>query len=322
MTCSQRVLYHIIRGSLRLAGLLPAAALYALSDFAAWIMRDVVGYRRGLVGQNLRRAFPDASEEERQEWGRRFYGYLCDVFVETARLARISDAEMARRVEVRGAAIVNDALASGKSVILYLGHYGNWEWVTYAARHFLPGAVMCEIYHPLSNKVMDRVMLGLRSRFGTENIPMSRAVRRLIEIDRSGCRFVCGFIADQRPFTPELKHWTDFMGIDTPYVNGGEVIGSRLGAAYVYAEMLPVARGRYRLEFRRLNPIDAAPRPTAPPSGASSPSASSATPDGACQRPIATDNPYTRAYLRELEHTIRRNPPYWLWSHNRWKRSR
>lgn len=279
-------------GSLRLVGSLPAGALYAVSDFAAWIMRDVAGYRRRMVADNLRRAFPDASDEQRREWERKFYSYLCDVFVETARLARISDAEMARRVEVRGAGVVNDALKSGKSVILYLGHYGNWEWVTYSARHFLPQAVMCEIYHPLSNKVMDRVMLTLRSRFGTENIPMSRAVRRLLEIDRSGGRFVCGFIADQRPFTPELKHWTDFMGIDTPYVNGGEVIGARTGSAYVYAEMLPVARGRYRLEFRPLHPVADA------------------------------ENPYTCAYLHELERTIRRNPPYWLWSHNRWKRSR
>ena len=292
MTRSQRLLCRVVTGSLRLAGSLPAGALYAVSDFAAWIMRDVAGYRRRMVADNLRRAFPDASDEQRQEWERKFYSYLCDVFVETARLARISDAEMARRVEVRGAGVVNDALKSGKSVILYLGHYGNWEWVTYSARHFLPEAVMCEIYHPLSNKVMDHVMLTLRSRFGTENIPMSRAVRRLLEIDRSGGRFVCGFIADQRPFTPELKHWTDFMGIDTPYVNGGEVIGARTGAAYVYVEMLPVARGRYLLEFRPLHPVADA------------------------------ENPYTCAYLRELERTIRRNPPYWLWSHNRWKRSR
>ncbi len=34
------------------------------------------------------------------------------------------------------------------------------------------------------------------------------------------------------------------------------------------------------------------------------------------------ENPFTVEYLRMLERTIRRNPPYWLWSHNRWKRSR
>ncbi|MDR2652614.1 MAG: acetyltransferase, partial [Prevotellaceae bacterium] len=30
----------------------------------------------------------------------------------------------------------------------------------------------------------------------------------------------------------------------------------------------------------------------------------------------------TDMYFRHLEETIRHNPPYWLWSHNRWKRPR
>ncbi len=30
----------------------------------------------------------------------------------------------------------------------------------------------------------------------------------------------------------------------------------------------------------------------------------------------------TEMYFRELEKTICRDPQYWLWSHNRWKRTR
>ncbi len=136
-------------------------------------------------------------------------------------------------------------------------------------------------------------MLELRCRFGTENILLNNTVRRLIEINREGRAFICGFISDQRPFTPELKHWTDFLGMDTAYVNGGEVIGTKLGAEFFYVEMCPEKRGHYVLTFSRLEPLD----------------------DG-------EENPYTRAYLHRLEDSIRRNPPYWLWSHNRWKRKR
>ena len=136
-------------------------------------------------------------------------------------------------------------------------------------------------------------MLDLRSRFGTENIPMAKTVRRLMEIRRDGENFVCGFIADQRPFTPTLKHWTDFLGIDTAYVNGGEVIGTKMDADFVYAEMMPVKRGHYVLTFSPIEPLG----------------------DG-------EENPYTRAYLARLEESIRRSPSSWLWSHNRWKRRR
>ena len=32
--------------------------------------------------------------------------------------------------------------------------------------------------------------------------------------------------------------------------------------------------------------------------------------------------PYTRGFMRMLEHTIRRQPAYWLWSHRRWSGAR
>ena len=305
LTGGQKVLSLLVWGVLKMVAVLPLGLLYGVSDFAAWLLYTVVGYRRDMVASNMAKAFPEATEEERRGWERKFYRYLCDVFVETAKLACVSEREMGRRVKIEGVEVVNDAIAAGRSVVLLLGHYGNWEWMTYAARHFHPGVVTCEIYHPLSNKVMDAVMLRLRSRFDTENIPMARAVRRLIEIDRRGDRFVCGFISDQRPFTPELKHWTTFLGLDTPYVTGGEVIGRKLGAEFVYAEMLPLKRGYYRLSFRKLNPLGGS-------------AVQAGCPDGI----EGAGNPYTEAYLRALEQTIRRNPPYWLWSHNRWKRKR
>lgn len=285
--------YKAFKTALTIAALLPLGVLHLISSFAAFLLHKVFKYRVGVVRKNLRIAFPEKSDAELRAIENRFYLHLCDIFIETAKLAHISDEQIARRVTVEGIDAVNDPLKEGKSVVVMLGHYGNWEWVTAAARLFYPGTVACEIYHPLRNKAFDRLMLDLRSRFGTENIPMAKTVRRLLEIHRDDKNFACGFIADQRPFTPTLKHWTDFLGIDTAYVNGGEVIGEKLGAAFVYGEMLPVSRGHYKLTFTPITPLE----------------------DG-------EENPYTRAYLRKLEESIRRNPPYWLWSHNRWKRTR
>lgn len=285
--------YRLLRSLLKILTALPLRALYIFSDTACLILHRVLKYRVKVIRKNLRSAFPEKSDEELRTIERKFYRYLCDVFVEVAKLAHISDAEIDRRVHINGAEDINAVLDKGKSVVLLLGHFGNWEWVTCAARKFLPAAVTCEIYHPLRNKVMDRLMLDLRSRFGTENIPMNNTVRHLLQIHRDGRNFVCGFISDQRPFTHTLKHWTDFMGLDTPYVNGGEMIGTKLGADFFYAEMKPVRRGHYELNLIKIHPLD----------------------DG-------DENPYTRAYMQLLEESIRQNPPYWLWSHNRWKRSR
>lgn len=285
--------YRLLHASLGLFARLPLRAMYALSDAAAFILHRVAGYRLKVVRKNLAMAFPEMTDKERLDIERRFYRHLCDIFIETAKLAHISDTQVERRIRIEGAEHLDRLLDEGRSVVLLLGHYGNWEWVTSIARRIRPEAVSCQIYHPLRDKVFDRIMLGLRSRFGSENIPMKHTMRRLLEIHREGRNFVCGFIADQRPFTPMLKHWTDFLGIDTAYVNGGEVIGTKMGAGFIYVEMMPGKRGHYVMRLSELRPIA----------------------DG-------EENPWTRAYLARLEESIRRCPWAWLWSHNRWKRTR
>lgn len=293
LTKSQKILYRIQKGAIKGLAHLPLSCLYGISDLGTFILRRVMKYREDMIRKNMRNSFPDASEEQIEIWRNDFYQRFCDVFVEAAKLAHISDKEMARRVKVTGAEEVNKSLKAGKSVILLLGHFGNWEWVTYGARHFLPEAISCEIYHPLSDKVFDKVMLDLRSRFGTVNIPMANTMRTLLGYHRSGRQFVCGFISDQRPFTLELTHWTDFLNQDTPYVNGGEVLGKHIGADFFYVEMMPERRGYYHMTLERIEAED----------------------DG-------EENPFTRAFLKKLEASIRKNPPAWLWSHNRWKRKR
>lgn len=282
--------YKMMSGLLKGVAHLPLRMMYGVSDVAQFILHRVLGYRVGVVRKNLRLAFPEKTEKERREIEREFYRHLCDIFIEAAKLAHVSDEEMSRRVKVEGIEYVNAALERGQSVVLMLGHYGNWEWVTYSAHFMSPDAITSEIYRPLSDEVMDHVMLDLRTRFGTENIPNTNAIRRLLEIHRDGRQFVCGFISDQRPLSAHLKNWTEFLGMNTAYVTGGEAIGVKLKAEFLYVEMRPEKRGHYTMVFSPLRPLD----------------------DG-------EENPYTRAFLKALEGSIRRNPPYWLWSHNRWR---
>ncbi|MBD5275231.1 MAG: lipd A biosynthesis protein [Bacteroides sp.] len=279
--------YHLLYGILKPIAHLPLGMLYPISSFASWVLKDVVGYRKKVVEENLKRTFPDASETEIKGWTNQFYRHLCDTFIESVKLLGISDKEVDRRVRVFNAEIVDKAIEEGHSVVLFLGHYGNWEWVPAITRHFRNGASMVQIYHPLRNKAVDRLMLKIRSRFGSESIPMANTYRRLVELQR-GPGFVAGFISDQRPAGHHTDNWTEFLGIETDYISGGELIGDRLKCRYIYLDVEPTGRARYSLTFKEIEPIR----------------------DG-------KEFPYTREYLRLLEETIRRNPPYWLWSHNR-----
>lgn len=269
--------------------LLPLRVLYWLSDLLYLILYKIAKYRIAIVRSNLKASFPEQSDEWLAETERKFYHHLCDIIVETLKLLHISDREILKRMEVVNYELAEQAADRGKPIMAFLGHYGNWEYVSSVAWHYKRPERSGQIYRPIRDKGFDRLMLKIRSRFHTESIPQKKAVRRLFEMRRDYGTFIIGFIADQHPNSVTAHHWTTFMGQDTAYVTGAEEIGRKIGAEYLYFDVEKVSRGHYRLTFKPVVPLN----------------------DG-------EPYPYTRAYMQMMEQTIRRQPAYWLWSHRRW----
>lgn len=287
-----KILSHIILFLLWLVALLPLRALYVLSDGIRFILFRVVGYRQQVVEDNLRRCFPEKDEAERKEIAGAFYTTLCDNIVETVKLLHISDSELRRRVKVAGVEHIEALAAQNRPIILFLGHFGNWEWVQEITSRYAHPAVNGELYKPAHNEMANRVMGKIRSRFASRNvaIPQSKAVRTLIAMRQQYGTFLIGFIADQRPPHTNTKHWMKFLGQDTPFVVGGEEIGNHIDAGYLYLDISRPCRGQYLFSVKSI--------------GLSAEDA---------------DFPYTRGYMRMLEASICREPHLWLWSHKRWK---
>lgn len=286
--------YSLILKLLTALARLPLPVLYLLGDFAYLIVYYLIHYRKDTVRGNLELVFGKDDRKKLRRIEKRYYRHLCDCIVETVKLLHISDKEIDERVEVPNGEFIDDIIRSGHPVVLFLGHYGNWEWVQAIIRHFSEPLIGGQIYAPLSDRVMDRVMLKIRSRFGLECIPQNKAVRRLIQIVNDGQLFVIGFISDQRPGGKILEHWTDFLGQDTPYAVGGETIGNHVDARFVYLDVEKTSRGHYRMTFCPMNP----------------------DPED------KGEYPYSREFMKMLEKTIYRAPEYWLWSHKRWLRTR
>ena len=213
--------YKILKSFFTCFALLPLGGLYLFSDMAYFIVYYVIGYRRKTVRHNLELVFGTSDRKRLGRIEKKFYRHLCDCMVETVKLLHISDKEIDRRVDVTNGELIDGIVRSGRSVVLFLGHYGNWEWVQAIIHHFHEPLVGGQIYRPLRNKVMDRLMLKVRSRFGLECIPQKNAVRRLIGIEREGKKFVIGFISDQRPLGSALHYWTDFLYIDVEKTSRG-----------------------------------------------------------------------------------------------------
>ena len=273
--------------------LLPFRVLYLLSDLTFFIIYYCTRYRKKVVRANLSSSFPEKSKSELRAIERRFYAFLCDYFFETIKVLSISDKEMKRRMTFGGIDEVLKQL-NGRSCVLYMGHYCNWEWVTSLRLHVPQSYHLGQIYHPLKDKATDRFFLKLRGHFHSESIPMVDTLRRIVSLRNEGTPFMIGFIADQTPSWANIRYWLPFLNHDTPVFIGTERIAHQTKSPAYYAAMTRPKRGYYHCEFVLLHD----------------------------EPQTLPEHQLTDRYFKALEQSIQEEPAYRLWSHRRWKRQR
>lgn len=285
-------LYYLFLPLIYLLSVSPFWLLYILSDGFYFLIFRLVGYRKKVVLTNLKNAFPDKSEKEIQQICRKFYKHLCDLFLETFKTLTISRKAMLRHCSFSPEAkALFDRLADEKtSIILAMGHQGNWEW---AGNSF---SMVCKqqlyvIYHPLTNKHFNGLIYKMRTRFNTKLIAMRDTYKDMVankaEVNATA------FIADQTP-QPNNAYWTTFLNQDTPVFLGTEKIAKKLNYPVVYAQVRKVKRGHYEI-FAEMLVAD--PKNTA-------------------------DGEISELYTKRLEKDVIAQPETWLWSHRRWKHKR
>lgn len=289
-----KILYYIVLAVWYLLSLLPLRVHYLISDLLFVLLYRLLGYRRTVVRTNLSSAFPEKSDEELRKIERGFYHFFCDYLAESVKLMTISRENLRRRMVFKGVDVVDEVIESGQSCAIYLGHLCNWEWVTSLPLWVTPKAQCGQIYHPIENKDFDRLFLRSRQRIGAVCIPMADTLRRIIEFKQAGQPVVIGYISDQVPFWTNIHHWVDFLHHDTPVLTGTERIARKVDHAVFFLDVRRLRRGYYEAEFKLI---------TREPQK-------------------MEDYQITDIYYQMLEQSIRRAPEFWLWSHNRWKRTR
>ena len=292
------IAFWVVYGTWYLLSLLPLWLHYLFSDLLFVVVAYVLRYRHNVIHKNLQIAYPDKSAQELKVLQRKFYRHMCDLIAESVKYTTISRKNIMRRMTFKGCEQIADIINSGQSVAVLLGHYGNWEWVTSLILWMPPlerEMVLGELYHPLRNKVFDRVVLKMRRRMGPECVPKNDSLRWLIGKKQEGILTVVGYINDQIPKWENIHHWVTFLNHpDTPVFTGIERITRQQNQAVAYLDVRCPRRGYYECEFQVIT-----------------------------REPKSMGEfELTDIYFQRFEQTINRAPQYWLWSHNRWKRTR
>ena len=291
-----KVLYHLLYALVYAISLLPFGVLYLISDALYVIVYHVARYRRDVVWKNLTSSFPEKDEQDLRRTERQFYHWFCDYIFETFKLLSISDERLLQHIEFRGVGAMEEVFDEGRDCAAILGHYCNWEWLSASGLAFkrYPQAVMGLIYHPLYNEDFDRLFIDIRSAHGGECIPKKDILRHLLGCKRDGRHYLFGYISDQLPKWENMHLWVDFLNHDTPVFTGAERIMRKVNDAVFYVDMERPCRGKYICTFRLI------------------------TAEAAKEQEFDI----TRRFYELLEENIRRQPAYYLWTHNRWKRGR
>lgn len=283
------VLYYIAYPFLYVISKLPFSVFYALSDVVAWLLYNVIGYRKAVVRKNLTLVFPEKSAAERNAIEREFYTHLSDLFLEMIKSLSLSKEEMQKRFKVNNIAVLTQFEDKQKSCFIMCGHYASWEWMMslgYHIQHIGYG-----IYTPLSNVYFDRLMQRIRKKHKAYLISRY-AIRETLQKHQAEKHLgIYGFASDQSPRPTEKTYWRSFLGIEVPVFTGAERLGREHNIPLVFGAVKKVKRGYYELELTLLS-------------------------EQPKEEPLYQ---ITDKFTALLEDQIRAYPAYYFWTHNRFK---
>jgi KDO2-lipid IV(A) lauroyltransferase len=265
-----------------------------VSDIFYVVIYYGFGYRKKVVRQNLERSFPEKSADELVLLEKKFYRFFCDLFLETFKSLTISKKQMLKHCsfDENSLVLLNNLASEKKSVLLLLGHQGNWEW---AGNTFSIIGLhqLYVVYHPLTNIHFNKLMYKMRTRFGTKLIAMKDTYKEMFQHSKEVN--ATAFIADQTP-NPKNACWVNFLNQDTPFFLGAEKIATKMNRIALFVTVEKIKRGNYKLVIKKEDTLD--------------------------PKNYQKEGDFTKAFTQKLETSILKDPSTWLWTHRRWKHNR
>lgn len=280
-------MYYIVYGIFYLVSLLPFFMFHFIGDIIYLFLYYVAGYRKKIVFENLRNAFPEKSEDEIKSIAKKFYKAFIDNFLETIKLLSMSDKTLLKHCNGNFEPIT-ELLNKGKSVQIICGHIFNWEFggptmVLHCSVPFIA------LYQKIETGVFDKIFYKIRSRSKQSLVPSTGYMRKVAEFKNK--QHAVYMLADQSPTNMHTAYWLNFMGRPAPFFNGAHKASAKNNYAVVYLSYEKGKRGYYTFHCDTV--IENAAE--------------------------LTPQQLTVAYRDFLEKAIRRQPENYLWTHRRWK---
>jgi len=202
---------RLVVGFLRLFALLPWRAVQAVGSAIGWLMWKLPNGSRQVVRVNLGKCFPDMPAQEREALVGQTLKDIGKTLTESA-CAWIWPAQKSLGLirQVEGMEVLQQALQSGKGVVLISSHLGNWEMLLQYVCSLCQPSIL---YRPPKLKAVDELLVRQRTQLGNELAPSTReGILSLVKRVRNGG--IAGIAADPEP-SLSSGEFVPFFGVPT-----------------------------------------------------------------------------------------------------------
>ena len=235
--------------------------------------------------EHLAVAFPELSEAERRRIARACYLHLGTVLGEMLWLLTRDCRRLAEHLRTEGLDRVAAIRASGRPVVFFTGHCGNWELLAAAVN--CSGLSMAVVARELDEEGLQRLLTRARGRFGTRVIDRGApsAARELLRAMRDGA---VGMLIDQD--TKVDGDWVPFFGRPAYTPIGAARLALHQDAAVIPCFVQRLEDGSHVARFDEPLELPADPLEA------------------------------TAVMTERIEEHVRQVPEQWVWMHRRWRR--
>ena len=267
--------------------LLPIQILYLISKIIRFIVYDILCYREKVVIDNIQNTFIEKSQTEVIKLKNNFYDYFFELIVEIIKLLSISKDELNKRFTFSNINVIKQALKKNKSVIVVVGHYGNWEWALRSASNLIDTKII-GVYKRINNTIFEWLLLKIRSNTNVLPVEIKSLSRELVNNNE---KKIYAMVADQSPTLEQSNVRINFLNRDTLVYTGVEKISKKYNMPVFYLNIKLTSKGYYESTFEEIN----------------------------SKNINGKKLEITKKFFSKLENQIKSEPRLWLWSHKRWK---
>jgi len=283
--------YLLARLLIKVFAMMPRGLAHRAAQFLAWGGFHLAARQRRAGLHNLRMAFPETSEAERQEILLGSFRNLGRLLVEFTHFPELNRGNISQYVVHDGLDNYLEGLRRGRGVIFMTAHFGAWEMSSFA--HALYGYPLKFVVRPIDNPRVEQLISRYRILSG--NVPIQRrsAARDILKALRQN--EAVGILFDQNTTRSEGV-FAEFFGIPAATTPAIALFALRSGAAVIPGFLIwDESLKKHRL---RLDPpvelIDT----------------------GDLSDDVLQN---TKHFNKILESYVRKYPDQWLWIHRRWK---